>query len=157
MKNVSIQAILRRFMNKTFQAGKSQDSQNVVVLIKIKICEIYDFLLNLRREFLLSNAYHFFLDNYLPQLEQADKIYASNRFSKPYTLVNKVPVIFPEIIFEAGETKANLLDKQRSRFRVFDPESKLGGFDAVLGKSFLEILMIGFYFAKDSKLQTAFL
>lgn len=157
MKNVSISAILKKFLNKTFQAGKSQDSKNPTVLIKTKICEIFGFLLRLRQEYLLSNAFHFFTEIYLPEMQNKSKMADTDKLEKSQSLIDKVSMIFPDIIYEAGQTNSDKGSKSKSRFRTFDQDSRFEGFDSILGKSFLQVLMLGFYFAKDSKLQTSFL
>lgn len=88
-KNIALKKVLSKFLNKTYQATIDSQSMDHTVKIKIQISKIYLFLVDLREEFLISNAFAYFKQYYYPKLKFFQKDPESEEYLKSYDLINK--------------------------------------------------------------------
>ena len=148
-KNFALRKILNLFSNKIYQAPISDamdTNQKTFDAIKIEIARIYDHLLDLRLEFLLLNAVEFYKSEYSANFDA----YTSNRDTGKYW-----GKIMPPLNYEAGEAHTPI-DNSQSSEPMFNYTGlpTFRSFDEVIGRSFLEISLIGLYFSNDPSLQT---
>lgn len=134
------------FTNKIYQApSKSQaGQQSVYEEIKIEICQIYYYLLDIRTEYLIDNAIAFFKHRYLPTFE-------SNLLSSVGD--QNMATLMPKLNLEAGEAFEVTKIKGEEEFVNYGPLQEFRNFDQVINRSFSEILMVALYFANSSRLQ----
>ena len=65
----NIQTFLQKFSNKTYKL-KNEDDNNFEIAIKIEICKVFDYLMDLREEFFIDNLVEFFKESYGSKLKQ---------------------------------------------------------------------------------------
>ena len=134
------------FTNKIYQAPSKSGTENQSVYeeIKIEICKIFIYILDLRMEFLIQNWTECFKEHFLPRF--------GDLVGKPQgdTLIRSV---LPDQNLEAGEAFQTGKEKRASNFKNYLSLPEFKNFDQVLNRSFAEILLISIYFANSSALQ----
>jgi inositol 1,4,5-triphosphate receptor type 3 len=145
-KNYTLRKVLNMFTNKIYQApSKSQDGQqSVYEEIKIEICQIYFYLLDIRTEYLIENCISFFKQRYIPAVKTLNILSISDT-----NLVN----LMPAINLEAGESPSII---RHHAGRTIDKHSDLPEFrhfDNIIDRSFMEVLTIAHYFSNTAGLQ----
>lgn len=145
-KNYTLRKVLNMFTNKIYQApSKSQDGQqSVYEEIKIEICQIYFYLLDIRTEYLIENCISFFKQRYMPAVKTLN-----------IQSINDTDLVslMPAINLEAGESPSII---RHYAGRTTDKHSDLPEFrhfDNIIDRSFMEVLTIAQYFSNSAGLQ----
>ncbi|CAK68868.1 unnamed protein product (macronuclear) [Paramecium tetraurelia] len=136
MKNV--RKVLQRYNNKTFtlRENKEEDYQ---VLIKIQICQIFSYLMDVSQDYWIDNALEFY-----KSLQQNKQL---NDEVKEEDLIK----LFPEEILMSGEQWVDKQDSEKKANKQSAPVLK--SFDEVLRRPFIEVLLIALYFSRNPQLE----
>ncbi|CAK81773.1 unnamed protein product (macronuclear) [Paramecium tetraurelia] len=136
MKN--LKKVLQRYNNKTFtlRENKEEDYQ---VLIKIQICQIFSYLMDVSQDYWIDNAIEFY-----KSLQQNKQL---NDEVKEEELIK----LFPEEILMSGEQWIDKPENERRLNRTSAPVLKT--FDEVLRRPFIEVLLISLYFSRNPQLE----
>jgi len=65
--------------------------------------------------------------------------------------------ILPNLHFKGGECEGGVVDITTKQWRNYTEENEITSFDKVIDRSFMEILIVSFYFSNDSLLQNSIL
>ncbi|CAD8076144.1 unnamed protein product [Paramecium sonneborni] len=136
MKN--LRKVLQRYNNKTFtlRENKEEDFQ---VLIKIQICQIFSYLMDVSQDYWIDNALEYY--KFLQQSKQL------NEEVKEEDLIK----LFPEEILMSGQQWVDKPESERKLNRTSAPVLK--SFDEVLRRPFIEVLLISLYFSRNPQLE----
>lgn len=113
--------------------------------IKIQICKIFEFLLNCRSEFFLTNAMVFFNDFSLERNKE------KNFLEKQKEIYDNVTQILPNDIQEIKLENISKIMKKLDNNNFVSKTNYMKSFDEIIKKPFLECLMIAFYFNQNDK------
>ena len=128
-------------MNKNFLAQKQQDEKFFYPEIKLQICKIFEFLLNYRFEYNLSNAMGYFNEVFF------DKNKEKNFLERKKETLERIIEIFPSDIYVISGNAKNV---KRTGFN-FLKNNFMRSFDEIINKPFIECLLIAFYFNLNNK------
>ncbi|EAR95948.2 MIR domain protein (macronuclear) [Tetrahymena thermophila SB210] len=155
----SLQKLLTKFTDKTYQMKNMEIKINkdLETLIKIEICEIFEYLMDWREDFYIQNAMNYFTDVFYENNK------ADNNYQRNQDLEKELSQLFPENMFAVGQP---VLKKKRKfkklkpkKGQIYDPNlysEQVGNIDDIIRRPFSESLMIGFYFSEDPDLQNKF-
>ena len=135
----SLKYILMRFSNKTFTL-KDEDEGNIEVLIRIEICKIFNFLLDLREDYFINNAVDYFKKVFI------------NYKNDNKNISNEILNIMPDPLLKVDQDIPGYFSHKNytnSNPSIF--------FDLILNKPFIGILLSAFYFTNHSELQNLIL
>lgn len=142
-----LKRILASFSNKTYTYKQDdEDNKNYEVAIKIKVCEVFNFLMDMREDYLIDNLIDYFGDKFIEKFKESKDEYVDEESN-----YDEFISLLPENASEVGEKiikNVSFKDytKQAVEFKFFDD---------VLNRPFMEVVLIGFYFSDDSKLQNS--
>lgn len=132
-RTISIKKFFTQFSAKTFTL-KSSAQTSFEIQIKSLICDIFDYILGIRDDFLLDNFFRFFTKSY------------SKRSN--LTSLKDLKKVFPKPILKISVNYKEKLGK-KSKFL----EKDLYNLDDILQKPLLETLLMSFYLSHDSEVQ----
>jgi len=146
-KSDSLKRVLNRFSTKTYTI-KEEDDQNNEVGIKIGICEVFEYIFDMREDFVIDNIVHFFKDYFLERIimanaENLDKI----DFSQDLV------TLLPDQYLQAGMTFV----RNAKRLKNHTQYEEIKSFDEMLARPFMESLLMSFFFTNSSPLQNSLL
>lgn len=146
LKNYALRKILNMFTNKIYQAPSKSgtESQSISEEIKIEICNIFYFVLDLRLEYLIENYITCFKREVSPN-------FASVMTKQDFNSLLKTGM--PEKNLEAGEAYLQGKDVRITVFKNYTSLPEFRSFDTILNRSFMEVVLISLYFANSSALQ----
>lgn len=133
---VSYKKFFSQFSAKTFTVNTNP---NYLFEIEIKslICDIFDYILGLRDDFLLDNFYRFLTRSYTRHS-------TSSNFSSKSDLKR----LFPKPVLKVSHDSKSKLNKKQSFL-----EEDLYNLDTILEKPLLETLLIALYLSQNSEVQ----
>ncbi|CAD8153241.1 unnamed protein product [Paramecium pentaurelia] len=136
MKN--LRKVLHRYNNKTFtlRENKEEDFQ---VLIKIQICQIFSYLMDVSQDHWIDSAIEFY------------KSHIQNKQMNEEVNEEDLIKLFPQEILMSGEQWVDKPELEKKPIRQSGPTLK--SFDEVLKRPFIEVLLISLYFARNPQLE----
>ncbi|KAL4511687.1 hypothetical protein ABPG72_012532 [Tetrahymena utriculariae] len=137
-----LKKVLNKYTNKTYLSKeelKKDQEEDYETGIKIQICQIFQELLNIQQDFYLDNTISFFKKN-------LSQIHNKSNQSKSQQKINVLSLL-PEDPFEVGQPYEN-----QEEFINYTEKIPPKSFDAILERSFMETLLISFYFADNPNL-----
>lgn len=151
-KNFALKKVLSKFDNKTYSARVVTDDTPISVQIKIQIAQIFLYLLDLRDDFLLTNVISFFNKKFFTNVKgrAVDDIGLGGEAN--YLALFKT--VLPDLHFKGGENEF-VGDGSGKCWLNYSESDEVKSFDKVIHRSFVEILIMAFYFAYDSILQNS--
>ena len=136
----SLKKILTKFSNKTYQM---KEETNVEVLIKRQICEIFNYYLDLREDFFLTNVISYFQTCYIKKNK--------NPSSEDLKLIEEeILELFPENWLKIDQEIPNTYG-----YKKYTNKSPSYFFDLAINRHFIGVLLSSFYFSNDYKLQNS--
>lgn len=143
LKIQCLKKILFKFSNKTFTyKNEKEDEKSYEVLIKIKICEVFTYLMDLRHDFFIDNLMAYFNTSFIDRFRDINKDFLDFDIN-----FEDFQTILPETMIEVGK-KLTI-----GKFKNYTNEGEFKFFDEILKRPFIEILLLSFYFADNSILQ----
>ena len=136
----SLKKILMKFSNKTYTVKNEEAEGNYEVAIKIEICEVFSYLMDTREDHHIDNMISYFKDTFIDKIRQGAKV---------EDIEEAFIEIGPDSFIEAGKPVKKESLKKNSN------DSALKSFDEILGRPFIECLLIGFYFTNKADLQNS--
>ena len=133
-----------KFFNKTFHARKNERidrSESIEEMIKIQICMVYDFILDMKQEYLLRNSVEYLVGETVHNMEEQ---------IKNNTIENSLLRILPYLNYEAGSQS---YEPSRWTYYQTNKHPVFRSLDVIIERSFLEISLICLYFADTPNLQ----
>lgn len=151
----ALKKILSRFSNKTYtikEEDEERSGKDFEISIKIEICRVLSYVMDLREDFLIDNTVAFFIDKFLPNMQNLreknkDAEEAEEEFEEE--LLTVLPNMMLKVGGGDGKTKRKMVN-----FTKFE---EICSFDDMIERPFLECLLLSFYFTNNSQLQTALL
>lgn len=138
--------ILANFTNKTYTyKQEDENNKNYEVAIKIKICEVFNYILDLREDYHIDNLMDYFQEYFIEKFKESKEEFVNeeSNFDELLQLLPENPTEVGEKIIKSG------------KFRNFTNREEFKFFDEILERPFIEILLLSFYFSNDSKLQNS--
>lgn len=145
-KPESLKKILLKFSNKTFTIKDDGNEDSKETQTKKLICEIFDYILDLRRDFLLENIIQYFKGTILSKQQVASP-------EECHKLVKKdIETLFPESFQEVGKTNSGA---EAKKFKNYSKYEEIRSFDEILEKPFLESLLLSFFLTNSAVVQNS--
>ena len=141
-----LKRILASFSNKTYTNKQDDEVKNYEVSIKIKICEVFNYLLDMREDYQIDNLMEYFRETFIEKFKDCKEEFVTDEMN-----FDELQQLLPECASEVGEK----IIKTNAKFKNFTKGEEFKFFDDILDRPFMEILMLGFYFSEDSKLQNS--
>ena len=146
-KPESLKRVLNKYSTKTYTL-KEEDDQSNEVGIKIGICEVFEYIFDMREDFVIDNIVHFFRDSFLEKTylttgEELDRV----NFSQ------ELLTLLPDPYLKAGSPYV----RNAKRLKNYTQYEEIKSFDEILSRSFMESLLLSFFFTNSSPLQNALL
>ncbi|CAD8204536.1 unnamed protein product [Paramecium pentaurelia] len=157
----NVKRVLNRFYNKTFSA--QTNTSDYEIEIKIEICKIFQYLLDMRLDFMIDNAIAFFTNTFLPQIlkkfshseKQQLRDSSENKTNLQHHIVyyrqkylTSLQGLLREDLLKPGQKKF-----QQRGIKDHVQINRIRHFDRIIDRPFVEVLLKGFYFANDNVLQ----
>ena len=155
-KPEALKKILNKFSNKTFIIKQENDETNYEVSVKIEICDIFEYILNMREDFLIDNAIEFFREKFYNEIFKMDESEWNNA-----KINQNILTLLPNSLQEVGkqmkkdDDNEEEEDEEKPRFKNYNENEEFKSFDMILKRSFIEIIMFAFYFTNNADLQNA--
>jgi len=141
-----LKRILANFSNKTYTyKQEDENNKNYDVAIKIKVCELFNFLMDMLEDYHIDNLMEYFRYNFIEKFKDAKE-----EFINEETNFDEFLQLLPENAVEVGEKIV-----KSGKFKNFTQGEEFKFFDEILERPFMEILLLSFYFSDDSKLQNS--
>lgn len=144
LKIECLKKILFKFSNKTYTyKNEKEDEENYEILIKIKICDVFNHLMDLREDFMIDNLMSYFRSTFIEKFKDNSHDFVSSSFN-----FSDFTSLLPEKILEVGEKYS-----EKEAFRNYSEFEEVKFFDGILERPFLEIILMSFYFTNNASLQ----
>ncbi|KAL4447069.1 hypothetical protein ABPG74_013921 [Tetrahymena malaccensis] len=131
-----LKKILFQYTNKTFSVREKNEHIDIEEQIKIKICEFFSFLLDMRQDF--------FIDNIISYFQQKFCEYKKEETVK---VVDDVLELLPNDFTEVGHVVKS------EKVKIYTQRYRIQSIDEVLDRPFMECLLVSFYFAQSGELE----
>ena len=152
-KPEALKKVLNKYSNKTYTIKKEESADEHEVGIKIGICEVFDYIFDMREDFVIDNIICYFKETYLVKLF-AFKHAGFDRLDTAEEQIKKdLVTLLPEPYAKAGEN----FKKHNNRLKNYTLYEEIRSFDDVLERPFMESLLMGFFFTNSSLLQNSFI
>jgi hypothetical protein len=139
-KNYALRKILLKFTNKNYLAS-AVDAEDGVSLddeIKSEICQILNYLLDVRQEMLVDNVMEYY--------------HRQRKEEKPDSLQTALEKVLPPLLYEVGQNTPPTENKDH-QFENFTKNEMPASFDEIIDRSFLEVILVATYFSNNATLQ----
>lgn len=150
-KSVALKKILSKFLNKTYQATLDTKEYDLKIEIKSVICKILSSILKMRDEHILSNAFRYFNDKFVPRSMNIFKSKNARTEDSQATMMRELVLLIkgaiPNLNFKAG------VIGEASHFKSILKHMILPNLDQIIGRSFFEPLITSIYFSHTSELR----
>ncbi|CAD8201229.1 unnamed protein product [Paramecium pentaurelia] len=157
----NVKRVLNRFYNKTFSA--QTNTSDYEIEIKIEICKIFQYLLDMRLDFMIDNAIAFFTNTFLPSVSKkfihSEKQQLHDSADNKSNLQNHTVYYKKKYLTSLqGLLREDLLKPGQKKFQQRGIKdhvqiNRIRHFDRIIDRPFIEVLLKGFYFANDHVLQ----
>jgi len=144
-KSESLKKILSKFSNKTFTIKMDEDQYEVP--IKIKVCELFEYIFDLKEDFVIFNIVEYFKNSFLEKTYKLQDEDVQN-----LDLNDVIKGLLPENNSSAGGDLEN-----ESKFKNYTDFEHIRSFDSILEKPFIEVLLFSFFFTSAAPLQNSLL
>jgi len=140
-----LKRILANFSNKTYTNKQDDGNKNYEVAIKIKICEVFNYVMDMREDFQIDNLMEYFREVFIEKVKEYKEEFVTDEMN-----FDEMLQLLPENASEVGEKILKGL-----KFKNFTKGEELKFFDEIIDRPFMEVLLLSFYFSDDSKLQNS--
>ena len=144
-KPESLKKILLKFSNKTFTIKEDDNENNIETQTKKITCEILDYIMDIRKDFLLENTIQYFKSTILVKDQTSIEEHQKN-------VKRDVDTLFPGAFLEVGQSLSN--EKKLKNYTHYE---EIRSFDEVLEKPFIESLLLGFFLTNSAIVQNSIL
>ncbi|EGR30657.1 MIR domain protein [Ichthyophthirius multifiliis] len=135
-KVLGLRKFLQKYSNKTYDKKEENQDFECENLIKIQICELFIYILDVRQDFFIDNIIKYFQHKFCTyKKEETEKL--------EQDLVD----LFPQNVTEIGK------EVKQEKIKIYTDQLQIKCFDEILGYPFLDSLLMSFYFAENSELQ----
>jgi len=147
-KPESLKKILNKFSTKTYIIKNEESGENYEVDIKITICDAFDYIFDMREDFIIENVVEHFKTAFIEKTYhmKMDEI-------KKMDVTDSLKTLLPDSYAEVAGT----VNTEESKFRNYTQFAEIKSFDAILERPFMESLLMGFFFTQSAPLQNALL
>jgi len=147
-KSESLKKVLDKFSSKTFTVKEEEGQENYEVSIKISICETFNYIFDMREDFIIENIVHFFKDVFI------EKAYTDvSKDIDKFEYKSYLKMLLPDSYLEVGAS----FDDSETQMKNFTKFKEIKSFDATLERPFIESLLLGFFFTNSAPLQNSIL
>ena len=148
-KPESLKQILNKFSSKTYTIKEEEEiDDNYEVDIKAGICDTFEYIMNMREDFIIDNIVTFFQNSFV------EKVYSdTSKDIEKIDFVGYLKTLLPESDLESG----GKYNAENTTFKNYTQYENTKSFDTVLQKPFIESLLMGFFFTSSARLQNSIL
>ena len=141
-----LKRILANFSNKTYTYKQEDENiKNYEVSIKTKICELFNYLIDMREDYYIDNLMEYFRYQFIEKFRDC-----KDEYVKEDTNFDEILQLLPENSTQVGEKII-----KGTKFKNFTKGEEFKFFDEILERPFMEVLLLSFYFSYDAKLQNS--
>ena len=141
MKQADLRRVLNKFTDKSFTFKIDANIIPNEVWIKKDICKIFEYILDIRADFLMENAIEYL------------KLRCKNIIETP--IEDDFITLVPEDMIQIGRNENELKIPEERKFKNYTQHNEIKSFDNILGKPFFETILLASYFAENSELQNS--